>query len=254
MPSIYFHPVGTQLKGKWSRAEQDLARLKKQFGLHCHLLQINSQSADSTPHQREAISSLFEPYVDRPPAPPSKTHTRNASSVSTIESVTSMPEVDPSPLFYGTALTDLDIETIRNCVVEIVTQDIVPNLERSIQTWNEQVASGRRGISGKFLSVSRKYFSGPSKPTNAQIVHAPLPGGGASETFSVYPVGTPEHILRRLADCAVMMRDFKFAMTIYDLIRKDFQNEKAWKYYAGAQVLLISSLRLDEYHQTEFGH
>ena len=42
--------------------------------------------------------------------------------------------------------------------------------------------------------------------------------------------------MRKLADYAFMLRDWKLAHSTYDILRKDFANDKAWKYAAGAQV------------------
>lgn len=42
--------------------------------------------------------------------------------------------------------------------------------------------------------------------------------------------------MRKLADFAFMLREWKLAYSTYDIIRKDFANDKAWKYAAGAQV------------------
>ena len=43
--------------------------------------------------------------------------------------------------------------------------------------------------------------------------------------------------MRKLGDYAFMLRDYKFAHSIYDMLRKDLNgNEKGLKYYAGAQV------------------
>jgi hypothetical protein len=49
--------------------------------------------------------------------------------------------------------------------------------------------------------------------------------------------------MRKLADYAFMLRDFKLAQSTYDLLRSDFDNDKAWKYYAGAnEMAAISTL------------
>jgi len=49
--------------------------------------------------------------------------------------------------------------------------------------------------------------------------------------------------MRKLADYAFMLRDFKLAQSTYDILRTDFNNDKAWKYYAGAnEMAAISTL------------
>ena len=49
--------------------------------------------------------------------------------------------------------------------------------------------------------------------------------------------------MRKLADYAFMLRDWKLAQSTYGLLRVDFNDDKAWKYYAGAnEMSAISTL------------
>lgn len=52
-----------------------------------------------------------------------------------------------------------------------------------------------------------------------------------------YRPDAPEAILRKMADFAFMLRDFKLAASTYEMIRSDFGNDKAWKYHAGAHEM-----------------
>ena len=54
--------------------------------------------------------------------------------------------------------------------------------------------------------------------------------------------------MRKLADYAFMLRDYKLAHSTYDIVRKDFANDKAWKYAAGAQVFRKRK-RVTEYQE-----
>ena len=53
---------------------------------------------------------------------------------------------------------------------------------------------------------------------------------------SVYGLQSSEVQLRRLADFAFLLMDLRFAQSIYDTVKKDFQHDKAHKFYAGVQV------------------
>lgn len=44
--------------------------------------------------------------------------------------------------------------------------------------------------------------------------------------------------MRKLADYAFMLRDYKFAHEIYDTVRSDYATEKAYKYEAGTQEMI----------------
>jgi hypothetical protein len=46
-----------------------------------------------------------------------------------------------------------------------------------------------------------------------------------------------------LADYCFMLRDWKLALSTYDILRTDFQNDKAWRHYAGAaEMAALSAL------------
>lgn len=127
----------------------------------------------------------------------------------------------------------------------MVAQSIIPNMERDVAKWNDQVASKRRGLSGRFVSISRRWT--PFGSSSRSITN-PL-GTSANGTSNYDPLqgfykpDTSEAIMRKLADYAFMLRDFKFAQSTYDLLRTDFSNDKAWKYYAGAnEMAAISTL------------
>ena len=49
--------------------------------------------------------------------------------------------------------------------------------------------------------------------------------------------------MRKLADYSFMLRDYKLALSTYDILRTDFNNDKAWRHYAGAaEMAALSAL------------
>jgi len=138
-----------------------------------------------------------------------------------------------------------DFTAIRALLRELVTQSIVPFMENRVTTWNDQVASRRRGLSGRFMSLSKRWTGfGSTKGTSS-----PLGGQGTSSSSNYnvqngfYPPETPEAVMRQLGDYAFMLRDWKLAYSTYDAVRTDFAHNKAWKYHAGAnEMAAITSL------------
>jgi hypothetical protein len=113
-------------------------------------------------------------------------------------------------------------------------------MERSVATWNEQILSRRRGLSGRFMSLSKRWTpfgssrtSSSSSPASSNTNYDSLQG--------FYRPDAPEAIMRRLADYCFMLRDWKLALSTYDILRTDFQNDKAWRYYAGASEMAALS-------------
>lgn len=70
-------------------------------------------------------------------------------------------------------------------------------------------------------------------------------GGNYDSTQHFYSSDSPEAILRKMADFAFMLRDWKLATATYDMIRADFGNDKAWKYHAGAHEMCAVSMLLN---------
>ena len=142
-------------------------------------------------------------------------------------------------------LFETDTTAIKAFVRELIAQSIVPHMENRVALWNEQFASRRRGISGRFMSLSKKWTGFGTGSRNTSMASGP--GGGASGNYDSlqgsYRYDTPEGILRKLADYAFMLRDYKLASSTYELLRSDYGNDKAWKYLAGAnEMCAVSSL------------
>lgn len=201
-------------------------QMKRHFGLHCHLLRMRSSMPTSTD--------------DAEPLPESEW-------LSPSEELASQAQAnlvdfgDPEEkLIYST-----DANGIRAMLRELVAQSVIPHMEQRIAMWNEQVASRRKGISGRFMSISRRWggFGGSSRNSSA----SGLTGSGSSGNYDgvqgYYRHDTPEAILVKLAAFAFMLRDYKLAASTMELVRADFSNDKAWKYAAGAnEICCLASL------------
>ncbi|RPB29398.1 hypothetical protein L211DRAFT_775612 [Terfezia boudieri ATCC MYA-4762] len=194
-------------------------QMKKHFGLHCHLLRLRSGRTVVT--DDEAV-----------PVP--KCQWLSAAEELADIRMRDGEEDDPDPTFY---LPESEISGIRTMVREMVAQSIIPFMERCIATWNDQVASRRKGFSGRFISMSKRYF-GASRGSNSTST------SNYDAAAASYVPSSNEAKMRKLADYAFMLRDWKLAWSCYDLLRTDFANDKAWRYHAGAQEMTVLSLLL----------
>jgi trafficking protein particle complex subunit 8 len=196
-------------------------QMKRHLGLHCHLLRLrSSQSAetddDSIPLPRSNWMTATEELVE----------IRRSENESDFE--------DPTRYIF-----ESDATAIRTFVREMVLQSIIPTMERHVSVWNDQVASRRRGIAGRFMNLSRKWTFGAVSRSST--------GGGSSmkdnyDAAGFFRAEAPEAIMRKLADFAFMLRDWKLAHSTYDLLRSDFNDAKAWKYHAGVNEMAAVSL------------
>lgn len=113
-------------------------------------------------------------------------------------------------------------------------------------TWNDQVASRRRGISGRFMSLSKRWTgfgSGRGAKASPSSILGPS-GSNYDAVQGYYAPDSPEATMHRLADYAFMLRDWKLASSIYDLLRTDFNDDKAWNHHAAANEMAAMSLLL----------
>ena len=196
-------------------------QMKRHFGLHCHLLRIRSSETAETDDDSAAL--------------PRSDWMTPAEELADIER-SDREEDFEDPTRY---IFESDATAIRTFVREMVTQSVIPTMERNVSVWNDQVASRRRGLSGRFMSLSKRFtFGGSSRSSSG----TKATGSSNYEALGFYRPDTPEAIMRRLADFAFMLRDWKLAMSTYDLLRSDFQNDKAWKYHAAANEMAALAL------------
>ena len=139
-----------------------------------------------------------------------------------------------------------DAAAIRTFIREMATQSILPFMEGRVTAWNDQVASRRRGISGRFISLSKRW-TGFGSTRGTKPAPANSAGSAGSNYDSVqgfYAPDSPEAIMHRLADYAFMLRDWNLSSSIYELLRTDFGDDKAWRYHAAVSEMAAMSLLL----------
>ncbi|KAL8873888.1 MAG: hypothetical protein Q9174_000717 [Haloplaca sp. 1 TL-2023] len=193
--------------------------MKRHFGLHCYLLRIRSVQCGETD----------SPTVQLP----------QCYWMSAQEELEGGEE-------SATCVFESDATSIRSLIREMVTQSVVPFMESRIATWNDQVASKRRGLGGRFMSLSKRWTTfGSSRGSNAAPASGQTPSNSNFDPDrGFYSPESPEAIMRQLADYALMLRDFKMAYSTYDNLRADFSNDKAWTYHASASEFSVVSYLL----------
>ncbi|KAJ5295658.1 hypothetical protein N7508_010479 [Penicillium antarcticum] len=196
-------------------------QMKRHFGLHCHLLRLRSSQCVVTDDD-----SVQVPRCEW--LSPSE-HLSGAETLVDLGT-------DGTPYLF-----DSDATAIRAFIRELVVQSVIPFMENKVAVWNDQVASRRRGISGRFISMSKRWAFGSSSRSSM----GSSGGGNYDSTQHFYTPDSPEAVLRKMADFAFMLRDWKLSTSTYEMIRSDFGNDKAWKYHAGAHEMCAVSMLLN---------
>jgi len=192
--------------------------MKRHFGLHCHLLRLRS-------------SHCVQSDDDSTPVPPCSW----LSPEDDLDQTSIIDYTDDSST--DKHIFDSDAAAIRSFLREMVTQSIVPFMENRIMTWNDQVASRRRGLSGRFISLSKRWTGFGSSSRSSQSSSSTSSNTNYDAQQGFYAPETPEATMRTLADYAFMLRDFRLAYSTYDFLRSDFAHDKAWAYHAAANEM-----------------
>ena len=218
-------------------------QMKKHFGLHCHLLRI--RSVECSPENQDRVclppcnwlSALEEvEHITR--------RGRHAfvfwcSWLHTYSFADQNLGIDEFRQF----IFDTDVASIRGFIREMVTQSIIPFMEGRVTAWNDQVASRRRGISGRFMSLSKRWNAfGSGRSSKA----APTSSSGSNfdARSGVYLPDSLEAVMQRLAGYSFMLHDWRLSSSVYDMLRSDFTDDKAWRHSALANEMTAFSILL----------
>jgi trafficking protein particle complex subunit 8 len=205
-------------------------QMKRHFGLHCHLLRLRSTTIG------EADES--EPIPECEWLSPSE----DLSDANQRSNLIDLDGDTSTPIFSEDAVA------IRAFLRELVAQSVIPHMEQRIALWNEQIASRRKGLSGRFMSISRRWGGfgvGGSSRNSSSVVNSSSATGNYDSLQQLYRYDTPEALLAKLAAFAFMLRDYKLAASTMELVRNDFNNDKAYKYAASANEICCAASLLN---------
>ncbi|SNX85279.1 uncharacterized protein MEPE_03988 [Melanopsichium pennsylvanicum] len=219
---VLIHDVRTS-GSDLASSKEILEQVKKTYGLHCCLLAINSASDDRSAPAAE-LAALWKPHLPSLPTSPALTS----------------PTPDAAPSDVATLLDAEDVKRIKGFIRELTAQSIVPFMERYVQHMGEHLANSRKGLTNRLFGASRKLFGGVASVSGSGDKSGSSTPGGLATTGGYdpqndfYPFSSIEAQTRRLADFAFTIRDYKLAASMYDLGRKDFVGDKAYRHAAGA--------------------
>lgn len=133
--------------------------------------------------------------------------------------------------------------SIRMAINSFICTHLIPHMEKYIRVWDDQVLAPKKSITNRFFSASKKLFNNNSNSGN-NANDSQSSGTSFNYQENYYYKSSPEQTIRKLADWSLILKDFKYSYSIYDFIKKDFTNDKAWVYVASTQEMCIVSLLL----------
>ncbi|KAM7125423.1 trafficking protein particle complex subunit 8 isoform 4-T4 [Molossus nigricans] len=129
-------------------------------------------------------------------------------------------------VIHGACLTLTDHDRIRQFIQEFTFRGLLPHIEKTIRQLNDQLIS-RKGLSRSLFSATKKWFSG-SKVPEKSINELKNTSG------LLYPPEAPELQIRKMADLCFLVQHYDLAYSCYHTAKKDFLNDQAMLYAAGA--------------------
>uniref|UniRef100_A0A8D0GHK1 Trafficking protein particle complex subunit 8 n=1 Tax=Sphenodon punctatus TaxID=8508 RepID=A0A8D0GHK1_SPHPU len=137
---------------------------------------------------------------------------------------------------HGACLTLTDHDRIRQFIQEFTFRGLLPHIEKTIRQLNDQLIS-RKGLSRSLFSATKKWFSG-SKVPEKSINELKNTSG------LLYPPEAPELQIRKMADLCFLVQHYELAYSCYHTAKKDFLNDQAMLYAAGALEMAAVSVFL----------
>jgi len=213
--TVIVHPKNSPLSDEEAGALMNA--VTKQYGSNVYLLPLNLPSPPPEP----VPVPLLMPRLPPVPIEPSSTGIapgpapNHASSHTHVES--------PNTI----RLAEQDIQQTAKFTREFVVMTLVPWMEKMVMDWSEIYTSSRR-LPSRLFSSTRRFFgssSGQGSPTHTSAPSvSTLPT--RSQTYSTPQnpssmLAPPPSQHRRLAEFASILGDFKLAIQVWDVLRKE---------------------------------
>ncbi|XP_032875370.1 trafficking protein particle complex subunit 8 isoform X1 [Amblyraja radiata] len=144
----------------------------------------------------------------------------------------------------GLSLTLTDHDRIRQFIQEFTFRGLLPHIEKTIRQLNDQLVS-RKGLSRTLFTATKKWFSGSKVPekTINELKNA---------SSLLYPPEAPELQIRKMADLCFLVQHYDLAYNCYHTAKKDFLNDQAMLYAAGALEMAAASVFLQPGAQRQY--
>ncbi|KPP73187.1 hypothetical protein Z043_107743, partial [Scleropages formosus] len=267
---VLLHDVG---EGEEQRAESIYEDMKQRYGTQgCYLLKINSRT--SVQSSNEQIPDPWSQYLHKSNFQNQEMYDESLTGIvnnMSVENSINAPEADGLDLpakdapcktcndhplrldqtsahmdgidalrapvsdgkkvpsassTHGACLTLNDHDRIRQFIQEFTFRGLLPHIEKNIRQLNDQLVS-RKGLSRSLFSATKKWFGGGKVPEKS-ISELKNTSG------LLYPPEAPELQIRKMADLCFLVQHYDLAYSCYHTAKKDFLNDQAMLYAAGA--------------------
>ncbi|KAG7488409.1 hypothetical protein MATL_G00034240 [Megalops atlanticus] len=225
-----------QIPDPWSQYLQKSSFQNQEFLEEASSVVVNDTKVENSteaaevdgldPSAKDGVPNNFDAHplqLDHPSDPGGA-----QDGLDTVKTTAPMSDAKKQPgvTSHGACLTLNDHDRIRQFIQEFTFRGLLPHIEKNIRQLNDQLVS-RKGLSRSLFSATKKWFGGgkvPEKSINELKNTAGL----------LYPPEAPELQIRKMADLCFLVQHYELAYSCYHTAKKDFLNDQAMLYAAGA--------------------
>lgn len=154
-----------------------------------------------------------------------------------------------SPLFSNWAnyieLSKKVFDSWNSQILEIVSKELIPFMNFKIKQWNDDVVIPKKSLTNRLFNTKKWGTSNKNSFFSFGKNHDEVEqeaNYNAKDGF--YLATSPEMIIKRLGDWYFMLGDYKNSYNMYELVKKDMTNDKAYFYLSVLQESIVASLLL----------
>ncbi|XP_039251873.2 trafficking protein particle complex subunit 8-like [Styela clava] len=222
-----------------SKAKEVFATLQATYGTKvCHFLCINSRNVSNS----EGAQNLPDPWHQFMNSSTSSLK-NNVTDVaySKISTVNGTNSEENQPWFndiiknsktsvekgFGCCLTMADHDGLQSFMHDFIVSALIPHMEKTIKNINDQL-SARKALHKSLFRATRTLFGSSKSPSSVA-------------STSGYSHDANELLLRKIADLCFLSQMYDQAFYFYHNAKKDYTNDQAWLYAAGASEMAATS-------------
>ncbi|XP_035678676.1 trafficking protein particle complex subunit 8-like isoform X2 [Branchiostoma floridae] len=205
-----------------------------------------ASSEEEKEPEAEVISHPLEQSDDEPELTKSRAETEDSYNANSTDTMNQLNEAArrKGNVPHGLYLTLSDHDRLRIFAHEFAVRGLLPHIERTIRTLNEQLAS-RKGLHRSFFSATKKWFGGNKQAEKGSGVQSNNGGG-------IYSEASAEVQLRKLGDLCFLVQMYDLAYTSYHTAKRDYTNDHAWMHAAGSLEMAALSVFMQGSPQRQY--
>lgn len=152
--------------------------------------------------------------------------------------------------FFNPAAIELSSKVYKlwkSQLLDLINKEMLPFINSKVKQWVDEVVTPKKSLTNRLFNTKKwgastkgSFFSFGNKNNGVIVEEEP----NYNIDGEYYLASSPEMIIKKLGDWYFMLQDYKNAYSMYDLVKKDMTNDKAFFHLTVLQENTIASLLL----------